>query len=175
VVSLAVTLEARMKKLLNPNQHGVLDYVLGGAFLVAPALFSWRPVPTITSYGLGIAQIGMSLFTKYPLGLVKLIPFKVHGAIEMTTALQIIAMPKMLNFKQMCATSFYVTAGLGLLAVWAVTDYSQAAVDAAQIEADELEMETERLAQQAAQEAKDIIERGVEQVEEVIYKDRRAS
>ena len=113
-----------MAKILKPQIHGVLDYALALFFFLAPGLFNFSDVAATLSYVIGAAYIGVSLLTKYPLGLFKLIPFPTHGVLETIMAVSWIALPWLVGFAgDVPARNFFVIAGVGLLAVVAVTDY----------------------------------------------------
>lgn len=113
-----------MIKVLNPTIHGVLDYALAIAFVVAPGLVGFSDNAASLSTLIGIVYLGASLLTRYPLGAIKMIPFPVHGAIEAVMAVSWIAMPWLLGFAgDTAARNFFVAAGIGLLAVAALTDY----------------------------------------------------
>lgn len=61
------------------------------------------------------------------LGVVKLIPFTVHGAIEFVIAIALVAMPWLLGFaNQPAARNFYVGSGVVVFIVWLITDYKAA-------------------------------------------------
>jgi hypothetical protein len=113
-----------MAKVLKPEVHGVLDYALAFMFLLAPGLFDFPDNAATLSYIVGVAYIGTSLITRYPLGVWKLIPFPTHGVIETIMAIAWIAFPWLLGFAgHDAARNFFVIAGVGLLAVVAFTDY----------------------------------------------------
>ncbi|HEV7821960.1 MAG TPA: hypothetical protein VGO84_12335 [Burkholderiales bacterium] len=111
-------------KVLDPKIHGVLDYALAFAFLLAPALFDFPEPAATLSYVIGFVYIGTSLLTRYPLGLLKWIPFPVHGTLESIMAVGFIVFPWLFGFADVPAPrNFYVVAGVGLLGVVAITDY----------------------------------------------------
>lgn len=119
-----------MKKALNPKVHGMLDYGLVALFLLAPSLFSFTETAATVSYVIGILYLATSLLTKYPLGAVKLIPFPTHGVIESIMAVSWIALPWVFGFAgDAAARNFFIVAGIGLLAVVALTDYTGAYVE----------------------------------------------
>ena len=65
--------------------HGCLDYATGLLLLVSPWLFGFENISVNATYmmvGMGIVVLGLSLITNYPLGLVKIVSFPVHGKIE---------------------------------------------------------------------------------------------
>lgn len=117
-------------KILSPTIHGVLDYAVGAAFLLAPTLLGFREQAAVLSYVIGVLFIGAAIVTRYPLGLLKLLPFPVHGVIETIMALGFIAAPWLFGFSgQPAARNFFVGAGVALLAVVAMTDYKATSSD----------------------------------------------
>ena len=81
----------RILKILNPTIHIVLNYALAGAFLFAPTLPKFSGNAALLAYVIGALFIGASIITRYPLGLVKLHPFPMHGVIETVMAVGFIA------------------------------------------------------------------------------------
>lgn len=80
--------------------HGVLDYIIGVALIAAPWLFgfahegaeTWIPVV------LGAGVILYSLLTNYELGLLKVIPMKVHLGIDVLGGLFLALSPWMFGY-----------------------------------------------------------------------------
>lgn len=111
-------------KVLNPTVHGVLDYVLALAFLLAPAMVDFSETAANLSTIIGVVYLGASLLTRYPLGAIRMIPFPIHGVIEAIMAASWIFMPWVFGFSgDPAARNFFVAAGVGLLVVAALTDY----------------------------------------------------
>ncbi|MBA4138232.1 MAG: hypothetical protein C0518_13030 [Opitutus sp.] len=71
-------------RLLSSRLHGVLDYIVGVLLIVAPRVFGFSDtgaaaqVPVL----LGVATIVYSLLTRYPLGLLHVIPFRAHLTLD---------------------------------------------------------------------------------------------
>ncbi|HEX2544185.1 MAG TPA: hypothetical protein VHL79_04870 [Ramlibacter sp.] len=117
-------------KVLSPTIHGALDYGLALLFLVLPRMLDFPPPAAAASYAIGAVYIIASLVTRYPLGLLKLIPFPVHGVIESVMAISWIFLPWLMGFAEHTASrNFFVAAGVGLLAVVALTNYRAAELD----------------------------------------------
>ena len=117
-----------MAKPISPTVHGVIDYLTVPLLLAAGPLFHFGGRPAeITSMSAG-AVLVYSLFTRYRLGLVKMIPFSVHGMIDTVLAAAFLLMPFLFRFED--ATARWVFLGLGLFAliVVALTDFRQASV-----------------------------------------------
>lgn len=114
-------------KFLTPKIHGILDYAVIVVLFVAPTLFGFAREAATVSYILGAAYVLMSLTTAYPLSLAKLIPFTVHGMIELILSPFLVAMPWLAGFSDHAASRlFYIVAGVALFLVWMVTDYKAA-------------------------------------------------
>jgi hypothetical protein len=119
-----------MLKVLNPTIHGVLDYALAFFFLIAPGIFDFPENAATLSYVIGALYIGVSLITRYPLGIWKMVPFPTHGVLETLMAISWLALPWLLGFSEHAAArNFYLLAGVGLLSVVALTNYSLRAVE----------------------------------------------
>jgi hypothetical protein len=67
----------------------------------------------------------VSVLTKYPLGVVKVVPFTVHSAGDYLAAALLLAAPWALNFASADGglTAFYTAAGAAVLAVSLITNY----------------------------------------------------
>lgn len=130
-----------MNKPIDPNSHAILDYAFGISCLAIPVVAGFNLVSSIASYAIGVTQIGMSLFTNYPVSAVKAIPFKVHSMIELGTAVQLLTVPAFTRALDPRAKTFFVSSGLALLAIYLMTDYSDEGVVQAQIELDEMREE----------------------------------
>ena len=116
-------------KMLKPLPHAVADYAWAATMLAAPWLFGFsrnRRAKT-NAVASGAAILGLSLLTRYPLGAVKVIPFPVHGAVEAAAGAMTAAAPWLMGFSRDRGAKWtHLVAGLGTLAVVAVTDYRAA-------------------------------------------------
>jgi hypothetical protein len=120
----AIAGERSRRKILNPTLHGILDYAIALAFLAAPAWLGFSDTAASLSYIIGVTYIAAALLTKYPLGVIKMIPFPVHGVLETIMAACWIVMPWVFEYAaDIAARNFYVISGVGLLLVALLTDY----------------------------------------------------
>lgn len=116
-------------KLLSPKIHGYIDYVASGTFALAPAMFMIEGVPraVMGCYVIAGALLLVSLLTRYPLGVVPVVPFTVHGGFELLGGPVIVAYPWIAGFEQVePARNFYIVAGVVVFALWLLTDYRAA-------------------------------------------------
>jgi hypothetical protein len=113
-------------KFINPKVHAYLDYAYVLALAAAPTLFNFVGTAATLSYALAVTVLLLALFTRYPLGVVKAIPFPIHGMIELVASLVVIGSPWLLGFSEIdVARNFFLAAGILLFGVWAFTDYKQ--------------------------------------------------
>jgi hypothetical protein len=114
-------------KPLSPKLHGVLDYVVVAVFALAPSLLHLSRVPALLSWTLAVVHLLVTVITAFPCGLVKLLPLKIHGWIELAVAPTLVAVPWVLGFAaDATARGFYVAAGVVIFATWCLTDYKAA-------------------------------------------------
>jgi hypothetical protein len=82
--------------------HAVLDYLWGIAHYVAPEMLDYagnEPANVFSKFRGGSA-IGASLFTRYELGLIKLMPFNMHLLSDFLGALLGLAAPWLFGFEK---------------------------------------------------------------------------
>lgn len=111
-------------KVISPRIHGYLDFLTVILFLVAPTLLNLSQVPAMLAYSLAVVHLIVTLASDFPFGVIKLIPFPVHGWIERIVGPSLIAVPFILGFaNEEIARNFYIAAGLVIIAVGMLTDY----------------------------------------------------
>jgi hypothetical protein len=111
---------------LSPRIHGILDYLTSGMFALAPLLLraEGSEVAVLACYVVAGTLLVVSLLTRYPLGAVRLIPFPVHGGIELVTSVGLVALPWLGGFADLPMSRwFFLGAGLSLFTLWCITDY----------------------------------------------------
>src|SRR5579859_6499125 len=90
-------------RFLPTKVHGVLDYVVGLALILAPNIFQFADVggaAVLIPRLLGIVLIIYSLFTRYEWGLVKIIGMTYHLMIDFAAALFLTASPFLFGFNR---------------------------------------------------------------------------
>jgi hypothetical protein len=111
-------------KVLSPKAHAPVDYAIVALFVLAPTIFNFGGLPATLTYCIAALHLGMTLITDFPGGLLKALPFTVHGNIELVTSFTLMALPFLLGFADVeAARNLYLISGVAVLAVWAMTDY----------------------------------------------------
>lgn len=81
--------------------HGILDYIVGAALIVAPWLFGFASVggaAVVIPIVLGVGLIVYSLFTKYEWGPFGFIPMPVHPVFDIVASLFLALSPWLFGF-----------------------------------------------------------------------------
>ena len=111
-------------KVISPRIHGYLDFLTVFIFLLAPTLLGLGQLSAILAYSLAVVHLLVTLASDFPFGVVKLIPFAVHGWIERMVGPLLIAIPFILNFStEEAARNFYIAMGIIIIVVGMLTDY----------------------------------------------------
>ena len=112
-------------KVLSPAAHGVLDYGTVVFFGLAPFLFELTGAYAIACYVLAGGYLLISLATDYPLGVMRVIPFPVHGRLELISGLALLAAPFIFGFADAnpTARNLFITSGVVFTIVWLLTDW----------------------------------------------------
>ncbi|WP_046246927.1 SPW repeat domain-containing protein [Hymenobacter terrenus] len=112
-------------KAISPTLHGVLDYGTCAFFALAPSLFNLQGTYATVCYVLAAGYLVISLLTNMPLGAMRVIPFPVHGKLELVSGLVLIASPWLFGFANdnETARNLFAGAGIVFLLVYFLTDW----------------------------------------------------
>lgn len=114
-------------KFLNPRVHGYVDYVAVALLALAPTLFAFSGVAAAICYLAAIGMLGLSLCTAYPLGMARLVPFTIHGAIEFVGSIAFVVAPWLFGFDVTAsARNFFVLFGIAMFGLYMITNYKAA-------------------------------------------------
>ncbi|GAB3313346.1 hypothetical protein ACFQT0_05310 [Hymenobacter humi] len=113
-------------KPISPRTHGILDYATCGFFTTAPAIFDLHGAYAIMCYVLAVGYFVMSLLTDMQLSAVRVIPFPVHGKLDLVSGLILLASPWVFGFANANETARNLFAGSGVvfLVVYFLTDWA---------------------------------------------------
>lgn len=117
-------------RLLDARIHGVLDLVLVAVFLLGPLAFGLGGSPAAIAYTLAVVQLVLTLLTRYPMGVRKLIPFVAHGIVELVIGVFLVVLPTIDGYAPGSpARRFYTIVGAAVLVIWILTDYRGSRAD----------------------------------------------
>src|ERR1700744_6183167 len=107
-------------RFLSPTNHGIVDYLAAIALIVAPFLLGIgdvNPAARLVSVAAGIVVIVVSLATRYRYGLLKVLPFGGHLALDLLAATGFMLVPYLLHLQGLEQAYFYVNAAVVYLVV----------------------------------------------------------
>jgi uncharacterized membrane protein YvlD (DUF360 family) len=105
--------------------HAIADYAVGIALIVVALVDKGSDGAIATGVVVGAVVLIVSALTRYPLGIIKVLPFTIHSAGDYLAAVLLIVAPFALNFADAEGgmAAFYVAAGVAVLAVSLITNY----------------------------------------------------
>jgi hypothetical protein len=105
--------------------HAVADYAVGLTLIIVAIAVGGSGLAVATGVIVGAVVLLVSMLTRYPLGVAKVLPFTVHSAGDYLAAALLILSPFVLGYTDTDGglSAFYVVAGLAVLAVSLVTNY----------------------------------------------------
>lgn len=114
---------------LTSKIHGIIDYAVVLFLWLSPTLFHLPEFTALFTYVLGGIHLILTLTTKFEMGLIKLIPFKLHGWIELVVSIVLIGFAFYLGDREgALARNFYLVFGAAVFVTWAITDYKRAPI-----------------------------------------------
>ncbi len=109
---------------LNSKFHGIVDYAVVLFLLLSPTLFSLPSLAANFTYLLGGIHLTLTILTNFELGIIKVIPFKIHGLIELIVSIALVGVAFYLGKVEGSVPQyFYLVFAAAVFATWAVTDY----------------------------------------------------
>jgi len=114
-----------LTRLLPAWLHAIADYAVGAGLIVIALAAGGSGKAVAAGVVVGATILAASVFTRYPLGVVKVLPFTVHSAGDYLAAALLLVAPFALNFHGTDGglTAVYIVAGLAVLGVSLITNY----------------------------------------------------
>ena len=105
--------------------HAIADYAVGITLIVVALAVGGSGAAVATGVVVGSVVLAVSMLTRYPLGVAKVLPFTVHSAGDYLAAALLVITPFALGYTDTDGglSAFYVAAGIAVLAVSLVTNY----------------------------------------------------
>ena len=111
---------------IGPATHGILDYLMVIILAIGPRVAGFSPSTTQAKFCWAIAALLLilSILTRYPLGVKKLIGFLSHGIVELVIAVGVLVLPWTRGFASgVLSRNFFVSIGMLFIVIWALTDF----------------------------------------------------
>ena len=105
--------------------HGIADYAVGIGLIVVALAVGGSGAAVATGVVVGAVVLVVSMLTRYPLGIAKVLPFTIHSAGDYLAAALLLVAPFALGFTDTDGglAAFYVVAGIAVAAVSLITNY----------------------------------------------------
>jgi hypothetical protein len=92
--------------------------------IAGPGVAGFAGRQATVAYVLAATIFILAVLTRFPLGVIKVLRFSLHGAVELAIALMILILPWLANFARgIHSRNFYVLIALLMLAIWFMTDF----------------------------------------------------
>ena len=85
-------------KLFNSKTHGIIDYLVVIFLALSPTLFHLSPFVSTITYALAGIHFALTILTDFPYGVIRVIPYKIHGLVEFLVSILLFALPWILGF-----------------------------------------------------------------------------
>ena len=114
----------RMPKIIKPEAHAVIDYLVAGSFFLMAALY-WRRSKraAVSSLVCGGITVTNSMLTDYPGGIWKVMSYQTHGKLDAGMAALTASMPRLMAFDDDAESKFFLMQSTVETAVTAMTDF----------------------------------------------------
>ena len=111
-------------KIISSKVHGILDYLTVIFLFAAPTLFKMEGTLCTFTYALASIHFLLTALTNFEVGIFKVIPFRIHGLIELVVSVALIAVAFWFNSNG-SEPGFYFYIGLAvvILIVFLLTDF----------------------------------------------------
>ncbi len=110
---------------INANAHALVDCMVVVFLLSSPWLFSLPPVTAKFTFSLAAVHFLLTILTDYKMGIMRAIPLKIHGMIELLVSFVLVGVAFYLNgIEGMVARNFYLGFAIAVFIVWLLTEYS---------------------------------------------------
>lgn len=111
-------------KVLSSTAHGFVDIAFITVLAMAPIMFDLEPAVDTACFVLAGGYLLITLLTDFKLGIFRVIPFPVHGWLDLLTGIALLAAPFLFHFENGSAER-NLSWMLGVVSVvtWFITDW----------------------------------------------------
>ena len=110
-------------RFITKHIHAWLDYPVALALIALPFLLGLgtsHPLASMISPVIGVAAFVLTVFTDHQFGIIRVLPFKLHLAVDLAVGLLFLALPFALGFSGLDAAYYWLN-GAAVVAVIALS------------------------------------------------------
>src|SRR5258708_39953092 len=111
-------------KIINSSLHAILDYIGVLLLVCAPLIFGFSQVISLFNFSLGGIHLILTVLTDFRGGLVKIIPFRIHGVVELSVSFALFLFTLFFPFQFDAEFYFYLFFSFLVFIIWLLTDYT---------------------------------------------------
>ncbi|RZM23920.1 MAG: hypothetical protein EOO88_24580 [Pedobacter sp.] len=112
--------------MISSRMHGIIDYLVVIFLWISPSAFGLTGNAAIFTYVLGAVHLLLTIMTDFSLGMIRLIPFRIHGLIELIVSLALVMTAYYFgDIGDMLARNFYYGFAGAVFLTWLLTDYKK--------------------------------------------------
>jgi len=109
---------------LSPTTHGILDYLIVVLLFISPRLVKMEPAGSALSSGLAIVHLVLTLLTDFRLGIVRVIPLRIHGLVELIVSVGLCGVAIAFRISgNPVSCYFYLGFSIILFIIWSFSEY----------------------------------------------------
>ena len=117
-------------KPITPARHTIVDVLFCIAMAAAPSLVGFGGLPATLCYAIAGGYLVFAMLTNTPASPVRVIPFRVHGAVEVVAGLGLLAAPWLFRFDDVVRAKWlFVGAGVVTFVVFSLTQWREEPVE----------------------------------------------
>jgi hypothetical protein len=111
-------------KIISSKAHGILDYATVIFLLAAPTMFKMEGTLSTFTYVLAGVHFALTALTAFEVGLVKVIPFRIHGILEIVVSIALAGVALWFrNDGNDLGFYFYIGLAIIIMIVFVLTDF----------------------------------------------------
>ncbi len=111
-------------KIISSKAHGLIDYATVIFLLLAPSIFGMEGSLNTFTYVLAGVHFALTALTAFEVGLVKLIPFRIHGILEIVVSIALAGVALWFrNDGNDLGFYFYIGLAIIIMIVFVLTDF----------------------------------------------------
>ena len=111
-------------KIISSKVHGLLDYATVVFLLLAPTIFQMEGTLCTFTYVLAGVHFALTALTDFEVGLLKVIPFRIHGLLEVVVSIALAGVGLWFrNSGNDLGFYFYIGLAIVIMIVFLLTDF----------------------------------------------------